>query len=130
MSPRTLLAYGIPREEGPNVWEMPPGRRCFDHERNPWPISPGQPFNICTEEFGDRLAMEALTNAPSSYEHDDKENIANGQGVASTPDPHEDISIIPASLYRQPIGDTSAFYHALYDESPQAYGVDGNNGTD
>ncbi|KAF1944350.1 hypothetical protein EJ02DRAFT_371636 [Clathrospora elynae] len=136
-SPLTSVAttppYGIRREEGIEIWHMPPGGRYFRHDRDAWPMSPGQPFEIFEERLEDQLAREAMASSPLKYEHDDKENDVNNADLEPIPDTLEGISVMPASQYRRPSVDSqlsrqrALVSHVLYDDEPlQSYGLDGS----
>jgi hypothetical protein len=128
--------YGIRRKEGLDVWHMQPGERNFHHDRDTWPMSPGQPFQIFDEKLEDQLAREAMAASPLNYEHDDKENEGNTADLEPLPDMYEGISVMPASQYRQSNEDRQLSQHralmseALYDDPPpSSYGLDGTHGT-
>jgi hypothetical protein len=128
--------YGIRRKEGLDVWHMQPGERNFHHDRDTWPMSLGQPFQIFDEKLEDQLAREAMAASPLNYEHDDKENEGNTADLEPLPDMYEGISVMPASQYRQSNEDRQLSQHralmseALYDDPPpSSYGLDGTHGT-
>ena len=114
---------------------MQPGERYFRHDRDAWPVSPGQPFQIFNEKLEDQLAREAMEASPLNYEHDDKENDINTADLDPLPDRYEGISVMPASQWRQSNEDLQlSFRHglvneALYDNPLQpSYGLDGTHG--
>ncbi|KAF1846790.1 uncharacterized protein K460DRAFT_249164, partial [Cucurbitaria berberidis CBS 394.84] len=130
--------HGIRRKEGLDVWKLLPGDRYFRHDRDSWPVSDAQSFEIFEECLEDQLAAEAMALSPLDYEHDDKENNSNGLDVDLTLDPLEEISVRSASQYRrssedsQVSGQTALVNHALYDTSGerlQSYGLGGSDGT-
>jgi hypothetical protein len=115
---------------------MQPGERYFRHDRDAWPLSPGQPFQIFHEKLEDQLAREAMAASPLNYEHDDKENDTNVADLDPLSDAYEGISVMPASQYRQSSEDRqfsrqhNLVSEALYDDpAPPSYGLDGTNGT-
>jgi hypothetical protein len=131
----TPPSYGIRRKEGLKVWNMQPGERYFRHDRDAWPVSPGQPFQIFNEKLEDQLAREAMEASPLNYEHDDKENDMNTAELDSLPDMYGGISVMPASQWRQSNEDRQLSGHydlvneALYDDPPAlSYGLDGTHG--
>jgi hypothetical protein len=128
--------YGIRHKERLDVWHMQPSERYFRHDRDAWPMSPGQPFQIFNEKLEDQLAREAMAASPLNYEHDDKENEGNTADLEPLPDMYEGISVMPASQYRQSSEDRQLSRHralmseALYDDPPPtSYGLDGTHGT-
>jgi hypothetical protein len=128
--------YGIRRKDGLDVWHMQSGERHFHQDRDAWPMSPGQPFQIFHEKLEDQLAREAMAASPLNYEHHDKENESNTADLDPLPDMYEGISVMPASRYRQSNEDRQLSQHralmseALYDDPPpSSYGLDGTHGT-
>jgi hypothetical protein len=128
--------YGIRRMEGLDLWNMQPGERYFRHDRDAWPVSPGQPFQIFNEKLEDQLAREAMAASPLNYEHDDKENDLNPTDLDPLPDTYEGTSVMPVSQYRQSSEDRQVsrqhdlVSEALYDDpAPPSYGLDGTHGT-
>jgi hypothetical protein len=127
---------GIRRKEGLDVWNMQRDERYFGHDRDAWPMSPGQPFQIFDEKLEDQLAREAMAASPLNYEHDDKENDINTADLEPLSDTYEGISVMPASQYRRSSQDRDLSRHralmseALYDDPlPPSYGLDGTHGT-
>jgi len=123
--------------EGLDVWMLQPGDRYFRHDRDSWPMSPGQPFNIWTKSLEDQLATEAMAASPLNYDHDDKENDVSNGHLDSTSAAHERVSIVPASQYRpsreqsQVSQRIALVDHALYsdfEESSSPYGLGGSDG--
>jgi hypothetical protein len=118
-----------------DVWHLKPGERYFRHERDAWPFSPGQPFEIFNERLEDQLAREALAASPLKYEHNDKENNANNRDIEPVSDPLEGISVIPLSQYRMSSDDAhhsqqyTLVHEAFYPEmATESYGLDGTGG--
>ncbi|KAI4942257.1 hypothetical protein J4E91_010231 [Alternaria rosae] len=125
--------HGIRRREGMDVWHYPPGKRYLNHDRDYWPILPGEPFEIFQEKLEDQLAREAMEASPLNYEHDNKENSSN-TSLEPLIKEHEEMSVIPVAQYRQSsaekqLTDRHALVSsALYsDEPPQSYGLDGTD---
>jgi hypothetical protein len=118
-----------------DVWHYPPGKRYFNHDRDYWPVRPGEPFEIFQEKLEDQLAREVMEASPLNYEHDDKENTINA-GLEPPDEEHERFSVIPVVQYRQSSDERQLADHralvssALYsDEAPQSYGLDGTHNT-
>jgi len=135
-SPNPLQDSGIRRREGMGVWHLSPGKRYFRHDRDSWPILPGQSFEIFNEKLEDQLAREALAASPLNYEHDDKENDTNVADPDSQSENHEGVSVIPASQYKRSSEERELSYqhaainHTLYgDKLLQPYGLDGTHRT-
>ncbi|KAI4685561.1 hypothetical protein J4E81_008713 [Alternaria sp. BMP 2799] len=136
--PRLLLiadttGHGIRHREGMDVWHYPPGKRYLNHDRDYWPVLPGEAFEIFQEKLEDQLAREAMEASPLNYEHDDKENPSN-TGPEPLIDENEGMSIIPVAQYRQSSAEKqvadrhSLVSNALYsDDPPQSYGLDGTD---
>ncbi|EOA87594.1 uncharacterized protein SETTUDRAFT_39376 [Exserohilum turcica Et28A] len=121
------------------------GRNCIDSphlslgepdlcpEKDAWPISPGQPFQIYHEKLEDQLHREASAASPLKYEHDDKENATDNAADTEPPsETYAGVSIIPESQYtpssedRQFSSCSALANNALYgDPFPQTYGLDG-----
>ncbi|KAI4650368.1 hypothetical protein J4E93_002724 [Alternaria ventricosa] len=125
--------HGIRRREGMDVWHFPPGKRYLNHDRDYWPIFPGDAFEIFEEKLEDQLAREAMEASPLNYDHDDKENPSN-TGPEPLIEENEGMSIIPIAQYRQSSAEKqvadrhSLVSSALYsDEPPQSYGLDGTD---
>jgi hypothetical protein len=121
------------KEDG-EAWNLSPGKRRFRHDKDAWPVAPGQPFDIFCEKLADQLDREAHAASPLNYEHDDKENEADNDNIEIDPlsTTHTGVSIIPETQYRQSSEDHELSTHhalinyALYeDPHPQTYGLDG-----
>ena len=128
---------GIRRKEGLDVWQLPPGKRYFRHDRDSWPQFTGQAFEILNECLEDQLAAEAMAFSPLNYEHDDKENAPNSLDTRPSSDFHEAISVVSGSQHRLSSEDDQAMQHlalvnyALYDiprDFPQSYGLGSSDG--
>ena len=133
-SSNPLQDSGIRRREGMDVWCLSPGKRYFRHDRDSWPILPGQSFEIFHEKLEDQLAREALAVSPLDYEHDDKENDTNVAELDSQSENHEGLSVIPASQYKRSSEERELSYqkaqinHTLYDDKfLHSYGLDGTH---
>jgi hypothetical protein len=118
-----------------DVWHLKPGERYFRHDRDAWPFSPGQPFEIFNEHLEDQLAREALAASPLNYEHNDKENNVNNGDMEPVPDPLEGISVMPLSQYIISSDDArlsqqhTLLYEAFGSEpATESYGLGGTDG--
>jgi hypothetical protein len=118
-----------------DVWHYPPGKRYLNHDRDYWPVLPGEAFEIFQEKLEDQLAREAMEASPLNYEHDNKENSSNA-GLEPLTEEHERMSVIPVAQYRQSSDERRlADHHSLvsnalyFDEPPQSYGLDGTHST-
>ncbi|KAF1839523.1 hypothetical protein BDW02DRAFT_156129 [Decorospora gaudefroyi] len=127
--------HGIRRREGLDVWNLQSGQRYFRHDRDAWPVSPGQPFEIFNEKLEDQLAREAMEASPLNYEHDDKENSTNNANFQTSSNIYEGLSVMPVSQYRQSsedrqqAQDRTLVNYALYDDPPsESYGLHGSDG--
>lgn len=117
------------------MWKLTPGERCFRHERDAWPSTPGLSFEIYSERLEDQLAAEAKAASPLNFEDDDKENDITTDadlGASAT----ASAAVMPASQYRRTSGENQALRQgsmverALYDDidtssSPYGLGSDG-----
>ncbi|EUC38203.1 hypothetical protein COCCADRAFT_83525, partial [Bipolaris zeicola 26-R-13] len=127
----------IKRRDSIDSLHLSPGKRCFRHDKDAWPVSSGQPFTIFNEKLADQLAREAHTASPLNYEHDDKENATDNDNIDMDPlsSANTGVSIIPEAQYRPTSEDCELSNHralisyALYDDPhPQTYGLDGTHG--
>ncbi|EMD69989.1 hypothetical protein COCSADRAFT_77936, partial [Bipolaris sorokiniana ND90Pr] len=126
----------INRSDSIDSLHLSPGKRCFRHDKDAWPVSSSQPFTIFNEKLADPLAREAHTVSPLNYEHDDKENATDNDNIDVDPlsSVNASVSIIPEAQYRQTREDCELSNHralinyALYDDPhPQTYGLDGTH---
>ncbi|KAI8942516.1 hypothetical protein NX059_000580 [Plenodomus lindquistii] len=117
----TPVPHGVRRRESLDVWKLMPGERYFRHDRDSWPYTLGLPFDIWDEQKEGQVAEDAMTGFPLNFEHDDKENQLDSTDQHYS-DPHEGITVIPASQYRGLDGSASAVLNsglareALYEE--------------
>ncbi|EUC42311.1 hypothetical protein COCMIDRAFT_103898, partial [Bipolaris oryzae ATCC 44560] len=127
---------GIKRKDSIDSLHLSPGRRCFRHDKDAWPVSSGQPFTIFNEKLAYQLAREAHTASPLNYEHDDKENVTDNDNIDVNPlsSSTAGVSIIPEAQYMPTSEDCELSNHralinyALYDDPhPQTYGLDGTH---
>ena len=72
--------------------------------QGPWPDMKGLPFHIFTERIEDQLNEEAEAASPFHYHDDDKENDVTNPELVPAPNLLDNISIIQALQYRQPLG--------------------------
>lgn len=127
--------FGMRRQEGLDVWLLPPGVRHFKHDRDSWPTAPGQPFEIYESSFEEQMEAAASAASPLAFEDDDKENDMINPAFDEPPHPTDGMSVIPASQYRRTTEESNAscerllvagaFFQNEQTGSPYGLGVDG-----
>ncbi|KAG9202940.1 hypothetical protein G6514_003721 [Epicoccum nigrum] len=103
---------------------LSPNLAYLTSNRDSWPKVQGLPFCIYTERMEDQLDAEAAAASPLITEGDGKENNETDSELVPSPDPLNDISIIPASQYQRSSGlRTVDTYHSMARNDPYAQPV-------